>query len=145
MNQEETSKPGVYIKTFGCQMNEYDSEKMLTLLEQSHSPVEAPEDAEVVIVNTCSVREKGEHKLFSLLGRLRELKSKRENLVIGVSGCVAQQEGKDIIQRNKAVDFVVGTHNLSLVPSLVREIRNGRGPQIAVDSVSYTHLTLPTI
>lgn len=130
---ESRAKPGVYIKTFGCQMNEYDSQKILTLLDHSHRPVDAPEDAEVAIVNTCSVREKGEHKLYSLLGRLRDLKATNENLIIGVSGCVAQQEGMNIIERNSAVDFVVGTHNLSLVPSLVRGVREGLGKQVAID------------
>lgn len=131
--ETKSTKPGVFIKTFGCQMNEYDSQKMLTLLEGTHVPVDSEDQAEVVIVNTCSVREKGEHKLFSLLGRLRDLKKEKENLVIGVSGCVAQQEGQSIIKRNSAVDFVVGTHNLSLVPSLVKGVREGRSAQVAID------------
>lgn len=126
-------KPGLYVKTFGCQMNEYDTEKVVELLAGSHEAVESPENAEVVFVNTCSVREKGEHKLFSLLGSLRELKRERPELVIGVGGCVAQQEGQAILKRNTAVDFVVGTHNLSLVPSLVQSVREGRGAQVAVD------------
>ncbi|MCB0324304.1 MAG: tRNA (N6-isopentenyl adenosine(37)-C2)-methylthiotransferase MiaB [Bdellovibrionales bacterium] len=132
-NPDDTSRPGVYVKTFGCQMNEYDSEKMLALLAKSYRPVQAPEDAELVIVNTCSVREKGEHKLFSLLGSLAELKRTRPELVIGVGGCVAQQEGQQILKRNRAVDFVVGTHNLSLIPSLVNGAREGIAPQVAID------------
>ena len=129
----QSQKAGLYVKTFGCQMNEYDSEKVLTLLADSHRAVENPADAELVFVNTCSVREKGEHKLFSLLGSLRELKAAKPGLVIGVGGCVAQQEGLRILTRNSAVDFVVGTHNLSLIPSLVHSVREGRGPQVAVD------------
>ncbi len=127
------SRPGVFIKTFGCQMNEYDSEKILALLSGTYRPVEDPLQAEVVIVNTCSVREKGEHKLFSYLGALRELKESRPDMIIGVGGCVAQQEGERILAKSPAVDFVVGTHNLSLVPSLVARVKDGYGPAIAVD------------
>lgn len=135
MNSEarEARLPGVFVKTFGCQMNEYDSEKMLAVLEHSHRPVSRCEDAELVLVNTCSVREKGEQKLFSLLGSLRELKREKPGLVIGVGGCVAQQEGDAILRRNSSVDFVVGTHNLSLIPSLVSAVEQGLGPQVAVD------------
>lgn len=124
---------GVYVKTFGCQMNEYDSEKVIGFLSKDYQKVDSPLNAELVFVNTCSVREKGEHKLFSLLGRLRDLKKKNPDLIIGVGGCVAQQEGESIIKRNEAVDFVVGTHNLSLVPSLVKAVKEGRGRQVAVD------------
>ncbi len=131
--QEKASRQRVYVRTFGCQMNEYDTEKMLQLLSPTHELVSEPENAHLVIVNTCSVREKGEHKLFSLLGELRELKNKNPELVIGVSGCVAQQEGTSILKRNRAVDFVVGTHNLSLVPALVKSAAMGAAPQVAVD------------
>ncbi len=123
----------VFIKTYGCQMNEYDSEKMFRLLADDYAPVDSPEEAELVLVNTCSVREKGEHKLFSLLGSLRELKDARKDLVVGVAGCVAQQEGAQILRRSSAVDFVVGTHNLSLVPSLVAQAEQGRSGQVAID------------
>ncbi|MCC6954526.1 MAG: tRNA (N6-isopentenyl adenosine(37)-C2)-methylthiotransferase MiaB [Deltaproteobacteria bacterium] len=116
---------GVYIKTFGCQMNEYDTEKMFHLLSAEYDPVSEPEKASVIILNTCSVREKAEHKLFSLLGEMRELKKERADLIIGVSGCVAQQEGSKILSRVEAVDFVVGTHNLSLIPSLVARAKAG--------------------
>lgn len=128
-----TLKPGLYIKTFGCQMNEYDSEKLFGLLADSHQPVTSPEEATVVLVNTCSVREKGEHKLRSLLGRLRELKAERPETIVGVGGCVAQQEGNKIIQAFPTVDFVFGTHNLSLVPSLVVRAKAGVRRQVAVD------------
>lgn len=124
----------LYIKTFGCQMNEYDSEKMRSLLAAEYGvAAETPEDADLVIVNTCSVREKGEQKLFSLLGRLRDLKESNPGLIIGVGGCVAQQEGEAILKRSRAVDFVVGTHNLSLIPGIVRQVRNGAPAQVAVD------------
>lgn len=126
-------RSGLFVKTFGCQMNEYDSEKVATLLSGDFEKVEDPKDAEVVFINTCSVRQKGEQKAFSLLGTLRELKRKNPQLVIGVGGCVAQQEGEAIIQRNPDVDFVVGTHNLSLVPSLIRGAQTGLKRQVAVD------------
>lgn len=126
-------KQGLYIKTFGCQMNEYDSEKLFGLLSETHQAVTSPDEANVVLVNTCSVREKGEHKLRSLLGRLRELKAERPDTVVGVGGCVAQQEGKKIIQAFPSVDFVFGTHNLSLVPSLVTRAKAGIRRQVAVD------------
>ncbi len=134
----ETEKPGVVVKTFGCQMNVYDSEKMLALLSHDYRSVDTPEAANVVLVNTCSVREKGEHKLFSLLGSLRDLKAERaknaqQELIIGVAGCVAQQEGQEIFKRMPAVDFVVGTHNISLIPSLISGTRAGRRQQVAID------------
>jgi tRNA-2-methylthio-N6-dimethylallyladenosine synthase len=130
---ERTDKRRLFIKTFGCQMNEYDSEKFEALLSSSHRRVDGVEDADLIIVNTCSVREKGEHKLFSLLGTLHQLKRSRPGIVVGVGGCVAQQEGKNILRRSPAVDFVVGTHNLSLVPSLVDAATRGAEPQVAID------------
>lgn len=128
-----SEKKKIYLKTFGCQMNEYDSEKMLLLLSSDYEKIDDVEKADLAIVNTCSVREKGEHKLFGLLGRLRQLKEKNPSLVIGVGGCVAQQEGESIIKRSPSVDFVVGTHNLSLIPSLVKNSINGNRHQVAID------------
>lgn len=129
----DSKQPGVFVKTFGCQMNEYDSEKMLQLLSSEYQAVSSAEEAEVVLVNTCSVRDKAEHKLFSLLGLLAELKANKPSMVIGVGGCVAQQEGAKIAKRNKSVDFVFGTHNLSLIPNLVQKAKQGAEVQIAVD------------
>ena len=119
-------KKGIWIKTFGCQMNEYDSEKVLALLSEGYVPVDEPQDASIAFVNTCSVRDKAEHKLYSLLGKLRDIKKDNPDLVIGVGGCVAQQEGKTIISRSPTVDFVVGTHNLSLVPSLIKQANDNK-------------------
>lgn len=127
------SLPGVFIKTFGCQMNVYDSEKLERILADRYQPVDSPEEARLIIVNTCSVRDKPEQKLYSLLGELKHLKVKHPDLLIGVGGCVAQQEGQNIVRRSKAVDFVFGTHNLSLVPSLIAQRRSGADPQVAVD------------
>lgn len=133
LNQKTDKKPGLYIKTYGCQMNEYDTEKFYNLMSGTHRKVDTPEDAEIVILNTCSVREKAEHKLRSELGEISLLKRKRGDMIIGVGGCAAQQEGKKILKLNKGVDFVVGTHNLSLVPSMVEKVKRGEGPQVSVD------------
>lgn len=126
-------RPGVYIKTYGCQMNAYDSEKLLKLVEGEYRSVESPQQADLVLINTCSVREKPEQKVYSLIGEMRELKELNPNLMVGVGGCVAQQEGEALIKRSKDVDFVFGTHNLSLVPSLIERRKQGFGPQVAVN------------
>ncbi len=128
-----TSKGKVYIKTFGCQMNEYDTQKLFKILEPSFDKVLRPEEADLVLINTCSVRERPEYKLYSMLGELRELKEERPSLMIGVGGCVAQQEGAKIVKRAPGVDFVFGTHNLSLVPSLIEQRKAGLPPQVAVN------------
>ncbi len=130
----ETPKKGrVFIRTFGCQMNQYDSLKLAKILEPKYNTVDRPEDADLVVINTCSVRGKPEQKLYSLLGEVQEIKKINPNLMIGVGGCVAQQEGENIIKRSRDVDFVFGTHNLSLVPSLVKLRKEGAGPQVAVN------------
>jgi tRNA-2-methylthio-N6-dimethylallyladenosine synthase len=126
-------KKGVYIRTYGCQMNEYDTQKLYKILEKEYTPVDSPEQASLVLVNTCSVRDKPEQKLYSVLGEMHEIKAGRPEMMIGVCGCVAQQEGEKILKRNKDVDFVFGTHNLSLVPSLIQLRKNGAPPQAAVD------------
>lgn len=131
--QSSGQKRALYIRTFGCQMNEYDSEKLERILEPRYTRVDAPEKADLVLINTCSVREKPEHKLFSLLGEMRELKQQNPALMVGVGGCVAQQEGKNIVRRSSVVDFVFGTHNLSLVPALIERREQGAEPQVAVD------------
>ena len=130
---QEPQKPGVYIRTFGCHMNEYDSQKLYKILEKDYKPVDAPEKADLVLVNTCSVREKHEQKLYSMLGELKALRSERPGMMIGVCGCVAQQEGEKILKKDRGVDFVFGTHNLSLVPSLIQLRKKGAPPQAAVN------------
>jgi tRNA-2-methylthio-N6-dimethylallyladenosine synthase len=132
-NTEREHRKGVFIRTFGCQMNEYDSQKLFKLLEHDYAPVDAPEKADLVLINTCSVRDKPKQKLYSMLGRMQELKDLRPGMMVGVCGCVAQQEGEKILKRSKSVDFVFGTHNLSLVPSLIQLRKNGAPPQAAVD------------
>ncbi|RIL09172.1 MAG: tRNA (N6-isopentenyl adenosine(37)-C2)-methylthiotransferase MiaB [Proteobacteria bacterium] len=133
LNIGQAARQGLYIQTFGCQMNEYDSQKLAKIFESSHFEAKSPDQADLIIINTCSVREKPEQKLYSELGKLAELKRARPGLLVGVGGCVAQQEGSRIIKRSKVVDFVFGTHNLSLVPSLVKARRSGLPPQVAVD------------
>ena len=122
--------PGRYfIKTFGCQMNEYDSAKMADLLAESEglTPTDDPAAADVLLMNTCSVREKAQEKVFSLLGEWRELKQLRPQIVIGVGGCVASQEGEAITQRAPFVDLVFGPQTLHRLPQMLQQLRrNGR-------------------
>ncbi len=103
----------VYIETFGCQMNERDSEIMAELCSRAAYHLTADLDAaDLVIVNTCSIRKKAEEKAFSLLGRLRRLKKDRPSLLVAVTGCVAQQEGERLLVRMPHVDLVVGTQGI---------------------------------
>ncbi len=132
-DSQEAEKKGVYIRTFGCHMNEYDTQKLYKILEKEYRPVDAPEKADLVLINTCSVREKPEQKLYSMLGEMKPLRAQRPDMMIGVCGCVAQQEGERILKNARGVDFVFGTHNLSLVPSLIQLRKNGAPPQAAVD------------
>jgi len=120
--------PGkLYVKTFGCQMNVYDTEKIYAFLQDSYVPAGSEEEADVIILNTCSIREKAEQKVYSLLGRIKPLKEKRPDLLIGVGGCVAQQEGERILRRSPMVDLVFGTHNLDELPELLEErLRKGK-------------------
>ena len=124
----------LYIKTFGCQMNEYDSGKMADLLHANEGMVitDTPEDADVVLLNTCSIREKAEDKVFSDLGRLRELKKTKPDLLIGVGGCVASQEGQQIISRAPYVDVVFGPQTLHRLSDLITQRRETGRPQVDI-------------
>jgi tRNA-2-methylthio-N6-dimethylallyladenosine synthase len=115
----------VFIKTFGCQMNEYDSDKMADVLNASDGLIKTdkPEEADVILLNTCSVREKAQEKVFSDLGRLRELKRSNPDLLIGVGGCVASQEGEAIVKRAPYVDMVFGPQTLHRLPELISQRR----------------------
>ncbi len=115
----------VFIKTFGCQMNEYDSDKMADVLNASDGIIKTDsiEDADVILLNTCSVREKAQEKVFSDLGRIRELKLAKPHLVIGVGGCVASQEGAAILKRAPYVDVVFGPQTLHRLPALIEQRR----------------------
>lgn len=119
--------PGkLYIKTYGCQMNEYDSDKMADVLRASHGmeTTDDPAAADVLLVNTCSIREKAAEKVFSELGRWRALKEKRPEVLIGVGGCVASQEGEGITRRAPFVDIVFGPQTLHRLPELVERVRD---------------------
>jgi tRNA-2-methylthio-N6-dimethylallyladenosine synthase len=115
----------LFIKTFGCQMNEYDSAKMADVLNASDGMVatDRAEDADVILLNTCSIREKSQEKVFSDLGRLRELKLNKPELVIGVGGCVASQEGAAIVTRAPYVDLVFGPQTLHRLPQMIEQRR----------------------
>src|SRR5438477_4160913 len=113
-----------YIQTYGCQMNVADSDRMTALLERAGgSPVERPEEADLILLNTCSVREKPELKVYSRLGELRKLKRRNPDLLLGVCGCQAQREGETILRNAPYVDLGVGTANVEQVPELVAEVR----------------------
>ena len=124
----------LYIKTFGCQMNEYDSAKMLEVLAEAdgYSLTETPEEADVLLLNTCSVREKAQEKVFSQLGLWRPLKAARPEVVIGVGGCVASQEGGGIVKRAPFVDLVFGPQTLHRLPAMLEETRRTRLPVVDV-------------
>lgn len=116
-----------FIQTFGCQMNEYDSNRMKEiLLGEGYQITEELEQAQLVLVNTCSVRENPENKVYSLVGRLSILKKKNPDLIVGVGGCVAQQEGENILKRSKAVDMVFGPDCIIKLPRMLREVRAGK-------------------
>jgi tRNA-2-methylthio-N6-dimethylallyladenosine synthase len=127
--------PGLlYIKTFGCQMNEYDSSKMQDVLAATHgmARTDDPAAADVLLVNTCSVREKAQEKVFSLLGEWRLLKQERPHVVIGVGGCVASQEGDGITARAPFVDLVFGPQTLHRLPDMLNGLRRSGRPQIDI-------------
>ncbi len=124
----------LFIRTFGCQMNEYDSDKMADVLGASEEIVKTdrPEDADIIIFNTCSVREKAQERVFHDLGRVRPLKKDKPDLVIAVGGCVASQEGDAIVKRAPYVDVVFGPQTLHRLPQLIAERRNAGKSQVDI-------------
>ncbi|WP_434025921.1 tRNA (N6-isopentenyl adenosine(37)-C2)-methylthiotransferase MiaB [[Pseudomonas] boreopolis] len=124
----------LYIKTHGCQMNEYDSAKMADVLAQAEGLelTDDPEEADVVLVNTCSIREKAQEKVFSQLGRWKALKGNGRDVIIGVGGCVASQEGEAIVKRAPYVDLVFGPQTLHRLPELIRARREQNRPQVDI-------------
>lgn len=124
----------LYIKTFGCQMNEYDSDKMADILlsEKGMELIETPEEADLILFNTCSVREKAQEKVFHDLGRVRYLKNSKPDLLIGVGGCVASQEGSEIVRRAPFVDLVFGPQTLHRLPDLIDARRRTGRPQVDI-------------
>ncbi|MDO9226108.1 MAG: tRNA (N6-isopentenyl adenosine(37)-C2)-methylthiotransferase MiaB [Pseudomonadota bacterium] len=124
----------VYIRTFGCQMNEYDSDKMADVLaaDDGYVVTDKPEDADIILFNTCSVREKAQEKVFTDLGMVRHLKQANPNLIIGVGGCVASQEGAAIVQRAPYVDLVFGPQTLHRLPAMMEKRRASGRPQVDI-------------
>jgi len=124
----------LYIKTHGCQMNEYDSAKMADVLAASHGLqlTDRPEQADVILINTCSIREKAQEKVFSQLGQWRPLKDKNPALVIGVGGCVASQEGDNLVRRAPVVDMVFGPQTLHRLPEMLEQTRAQKKPAIDI-------------
>src|SRR5690625_4412195 len=129
---ETTARPAqgparkLFIRTFCCQMNEYDSDKMVDVINEE-GPIELtsdPEHADIILFTTCSVREKAQEKVFSDLGRVRHLKEQNPDLIIGVGGCVASQEGQAIVQRAPFVDLVFGPQTLHRLPDMIEQKRS---------------------
>jgi len=140
----------VYIRTFGCQMNEYDSARMADVLGADGGAVatDDPQDADIILFNTCSVREKAQEKVFSDLGRIKHLKRARPELVIGVGGCVASQEGAAIVARAPYVDLVFGPQTLHRLPQMIARRRASGRPQVDVsfpEVEKFDHLPPPRV
>lgn len=138
----------LFIKTNGCQMNEYDSSKMADVLQSTHGleKTDIMEDADVILLNTCSIREKAQEKVFSQLGQWREFKQKNPHVIIGVGGCVASQEGGDIIKRAPYVDIVFGPQTLHRLPALLEERLKTKKPVVDIsfpEIEKFDHLPAP--
>ncbi|HBB52760.1 MAG TPA: tRNA (N6-isopentenyl adenosine(37)-C2)-methylthiotransferase MiaB, partial [Legionellales bacterium] len=138
----------LFIKTNGCQMNEYDSSKMADVLHASHglTITDNPEEADVILLNTCAIREKAQEKVFSQLGQWREIKKKKPDVVIGVGGCVASQEGGDILKRAPYVDMVFGPQTLHRLPEMLNERLQKNKPVIDIrfpEIEKFDHLPAP--
>jgi tRNA-2-methylthio-N6-dimethylallyladenosine synthase len=149
-NSKEFLPKKVFIKTFGCQMNEYDSSRMADMLGATDGMVETQiaEDADVILLNTCSVREKAEDKVFSHLGRFMPLKQKNPNLIIGVGGCVASQEGDNIIKRAPYVDVVFGPQTLHRLPEMIKNSQSSGQSQVDItfpEVEKFDHLPPPRV
>ncbi|HDL8284530.1 TPA: tRNA (N6-isopentenyl adenosine(37)-C2)-methylthiotransferase MiaB [Yersinia enterocolitica] len=124
----------LHIKTWGCQMNEYDSSKMADLLASTHGYqlTEIPEEADLLLLNTCSIREKAQEKVFSLLGQWKLLKEKNPELIIGVGGCVASQEGEHLRQRAPCVDVIFGPQTLHRLPEMINHVQGTHSPVVDI-------------
>jgi len=141
-------KRHLYIRTFGCQMNVHDSEKIMKLMRDSgYEGTDNMREADLIIINTCSIREKAEQKVYSQLGRLRKLKKERPDLIIGIGGCLAQDKGSDFIRKYPFVDIIFGTHHIHRIPEFVKSVESAGEPVIETafrESVeSLDILTLP--
>jgi len=145
MNKTSQNKK-LFIRTFGCQMNEHDSERIAGLLiAEGYEICQNPEAADVVILNTCSIREKAEQKAYSELGRLQELKQEKPELIIGVAGCTAQREGEAILKRIPSVDFIFGSPNIDKTAELLKHAIQQKQPAVLVDYPTRPPITLPAV
>src|ERR1700674_4209488 len=140
----------LYIRTFGCQMNEYDSDKMADVVREAEGLelTERPDQADVILFNTCSVREKAQERVFHDLGRVRSLKAAKPGLIIGVGGCVASQEGAAIVRRAPYVDIVFGPQTLHRLPDLIARRRSTGRPQVDIsfpEVEKFDHLPPPRV
>ncbi len=134
----------VFIKTWGCQMNEHDAERMAGLVAPlGYALTPTADDADLILLNTCSIREKAEHKVYSDLGRLVALKAERPHVLIGVAGCVAQQEGAALVDRVPAVDLVFGSKSIERLPDLLTRALTTRRPVVCTDDPIGIAPTLP--
>jgi tRNA-2-methylthio-N6-dimethylallyladenosine synthase len=134
----------VYIKTFGCQMNEHDSERMLALLERcGYRETGHPEEADVILVNTCTVREKPEQKAYSLMGRFQQIKESNPAVMVGIAGCVAEQGGEHLLARIPGLDFVLGPGKIHRLPAILHDIEEGRRGLCAIGFENGTFVQLP--
>jgi tRNA-2-methylthio-N6-dimethylallyladenosine synthase len=123
----------LYLQTYGCQMNQYDSERIAQVMSRvDYERTDCIETADLVLLNTCSVRDKAEQKVYSALGRWKELKEQRENVIIGVGGCVAQQEGTNLLRRVPYLDLVFGTHNIHKLPEMVERVQASRSRPVEI-------------
>ena len=137
-NKDVLKNKKFYIKTYGCQMNEHDSENMKGILKElGMIPVEDFEDADLIILNTCSIRENAHNKVFGMLGRIKHLKGTKKDIVVGLSGCMAQEEvvANEILNKYKWMDFVLGTHNIDKLPELVLESFKSKKLKIEAPSI----------
>jgi tRNA-2-methylthio-N6-dimethylallyladenosine synthase len=126
---------GVYVSTYGCQMNVNDTERMYSLLEMANfTPVQTPDEADLIIINACSIREKPVHKVYSEVGRYKKMKDKNPNLKIGVGGCVGQQEKEKLIKQQPLIDFVFGTDNIDSLPNLVAQVYETKGKEKIINA-----------
>jgi tRNA-2-methylthio-N6-dimethylallyladenosine synthase len=123
-----------FIQTYGCQMNQYDSEKIaLVLARAGHEPTDRIDAADLILLNTCSVRDKAEQKVYSALGSWKEYKNYRDGVIIGVGGCVAQQEGENLLKRVAHLDLVFGTHNIHKLPEMIEQVDAARARPVEID------------
>ena len=123
----------VFIQTYGCQMNQYDSERILQVMaRQGYIQTERIDAADLILLNTCSVRDKAEQKVYSALGSWKQFKEDRDGVIIGVGGCVAQQEGENLLKRVPHLDLVFGTHNIHKLPQMVEQVEASRARSVEV-------------